>query len=85
MAPHPPVAVVMHILCGFLGAYVVGYMRISSGHNFGGFIVLDVSLLIVAGIFAVFLHADERIASLAKKPVRSSDHFMPRPHTGGNL
>ncbi len=50
-------------LGGFLGPYVVGYVRTATGSGFAGFLVLAVFLLIAAGI-VMMLGADKRIAAL---------------------
>ncbi|MDR3537249.1 MAG: MFS transporter [Acetobacteraceae bacterium] len=50
-------------LGGFLGPYVVGYVRTATGSGFAGFLVLAVFLLIAAGI-VMMIGADKRIAAL---------------------
>ena len=56
-------------LGGFLGPYVVGYLRSATGSNFAGFLVLAGFLLIVAAIFAA-IGADRRIARQARATSR---------------
>ena len=56
-------------LGGFLGPYIVGYLRGATGSDFAGFLVLAGFLLIVAAIFAV-IGADRRIAREARATSR---------------
>jgi sugar phosphate permease len=46
-------------LGGFLGPYIVGYVRGATGTGYAGFLILSVFLIIVAAIF-VFLGTDRR-------------------------
>jgi sugar phosphate permease len=55
-------------LGGFLGPYIVGYLRGATGSGFVGFLVLAGFLLVVAAIFTA-IGADRRIAEQARQQV----------------
>jgi nitrate/nitrite transporter NarK len=58
-------------LGGFLGPYVVGYVRTATGSGFAGFLVLAVFLVISAGI-VMMLGVDRRIAALGADRARGA-------------
>jgi MFS family permease len=63
-------------LGGFLGPYIVGYVRTSTGSGFAGFLVLAGFLLIVAAI-SMTLGADKRIAAEAKLAAEKKTKAVP--------
>jgi nitrate/nitrite transporter NarK len=58
-------------LGGFMGPYLVGYLRSTTGNDFAGFMVLAAFLVIVAVIFAL-IGADKRIATQAAARERAA-------------
>jgi sugar phosphate permease len=71
-------------LGGFLGPYVVGYVRTATGSGFAGFLVLAVFLLVSAAIVTA-LGADQRIAALRadrERAVRAPPGAAPLPSAG---
>lgn len=58
-------------LGGFMGPYLVGYLRSTTGNDFAGFMVLASFLVIVALIFSL-IGADKRIAELAAARARAT-------------
>jgi nitrate/nitrite transporter NarK len=63
-------------LGGFLGPYIVGYVRTSTGSGFAGFLVLAGFLLIVAAI-SLTLGVDKRIAAEAKLAAEKKTKAVP--------
>jgi nitrate/nitrite transporter NarK len=53
-------------LGGFLGPFAVGYVRSQTGNGFAGFLLLSVSLFIVAGVI-LMIGGDRRAAQLRAK------------------
>jgi MFS family permease len=66
-------------LGGFLGPYVVGYVRTTTGSGFTGFLVLAVFLLITAGIF-VMLRTDRWVTPTSKQSTLPPGGVLPHAH-----